>query len=118
METWSLTGKSGGWERNEATTFVSTADVNVGGNSVPAGSYTLFAIPAQNSWTLIISKKTGEWGIPYPGEGDDFARIPMKVSKLSTAVENFTIGFDTAGSGCTMHADWENTRASIEISGK
>src|SRR5260370_32987523 len=51
---------------NEATTFVSTADLMVGGSHVPAGSYTIFAIATQDKWTRIISKKTGEWGIPYP----------------------------------------------------
>src|SRR5262245_65536870 len=52
---------------NEATTFVTAADVMVGGKHVPAGSYTLFTIPSQDKWTLIISKRTGEWGVPYPG---------------------------------------------------
>src|SRR5215470_8945597 len=45
---------------NEATTFVTTADLMVGASHVPAGSYTLFAIPNKDKWTLIISKKTGE----------------------------------------------------------
>src|SRR6202048_2407060 len=45
---------------NEATTFVTTSDITVGGKAVPAGKYTIFAIPAEDKWTLIISKKTGE----------------------------------------------------------
>src|SRR5262245_33590175 len=45
----------------EATTFVTTADLMVGSHHVPAGNYTLFTIPGQDKWTLIISKKTGEW---------------------------------------------------------
>ena len=100
---------------NDATTFVIDANMNVGGKSVPAGSYTLFAIPKPDSWTLIVSKETGEWGIPYPGQESDFARIPMKVSKLPSPVENFTIAFDHAGGACTMHLDWETTRAAVEI---
>src|SRR5216684_4473407 len=52
---------------NEATTFVTTADVMVGGTHVPAGSYTVFTIPNKDKWTLVISKKTGEWGTAYPG---------------------------------------------------
>src|SRR5712692_3429277 len=101
---------------NEATTFVSTADLMVGGSHVPTGSYTIFTIPNQDKWTLIISKKTGEWGIPYPGADSDLVRVDMKVSKLPSAVENFTIGFDKAGGGCTLRMDWETTRASVEIS--
>ena len=103
---------------NKATTFVTTADLKVGGKDVPAGSYTIFALPTQDKWTLIISKKTGEWGIPYPGADSDFARIDMKPSSLSSPVENFTIAFDKAGSGCTLRMEWENTRASVEITTK
>jgi Protein of unknown function (DUF2911) len=101
---------------NEATTFVTTADLMVGGEHVPAGSYTLFTLPEKDKWTLIISKKTGEWGIPYPGEKEDFLRVGMKVSALPADVEDFTISFDKKGSGCTLRLDWEKTRASIEIS--
>ncbi|HEY1463708.1 MAG TPA: DUF2911 domain-containing protein [Terriglobales bacterium] len=100
---------------NEATTFVADTDVMVGDKQVPAGSYTLFAVPMQDKWTLIISKKTGEWGIPYPGEGEDFARTDMKSSSTSSPVENFTISFDQSSGSCTMHMSWENTDASIAV---
>jgi hypothetical protein len=103
---------------NDATTFVIDANMNVGGKTVPAGSYTLFALPKPDSWLLIISKQTGEWGVPYPGEESDFARIPMKVSKLPSPVEDFTISFDHSGGACTMHLAWETTRASVDISEK
>jgi hypothetical protein len=100
---------------NEATTFVTTADLAVDGKTVPAGSYTIFTIPNPDKWTLIISKKTGEWGVPYPGEANDFARLDMTASKLPSPSENFVIAFDSAGGTCTMHLDWETTRASITI---
>jgi hypothetical protein len=100
---------------NEATTFTTSSDVTVGGKTTPAGSYTLFTLPNPDRWQLIVSKQTGEWGIPYPGEQYDFARVPMKLSKLSAPLENFTISFDAAGTTCTMKLDWELTRASIDI---
>lgn len=100
---------------NEATTFVTTADLMMGGSHVPAGSYTLFVIPNQDKWTLIISKKTGEWGIPYPGKEQDLARVDMKVTKLAAAAENFTIAFDKTANGCTLRMEWETTGASVEI---
>src|SRR5712664_3975712 len=78
---------------NEATTFVTTADLTVGGRNVPAGSYTIFTIPDKDKWTLVISKKTGEWGIPYPGEKYDFARVDMKAAS-GPPLENFAIAFD------------------------
>lgn len=103
---------------DEATMFVTNGDVVVGGKNVPAGRYTLFTLPAPAKWSLIVSKKIGEWGIPYPGEKFDFARMEMKVSKLPAPLENFTISFDPAGTTCTMKLDWETTRASIDITEK
>ena len=100
---------------NEATTFVTSGDVMVGGTHVPAGSYTLFTVPNKDKWALVISKKTGEWGTPYPGADSDFARVDMKASATSAPVENFTIAFDKSGGGCTLRMEWENTRASVDI---
>ena len=103
---------------NEATTFVTDTNLTVGGKDVPAGSYTIFTVPDQDKWVLVISKKTGEWGTPDPGEGDDLARVDMKVSQLPSAVENFTISYDQTGGNCTMNLDWEKTRASVELAEK
>lgn len=100
---------------NEATTFVVSGNVEVGGKSVPAGDYTIFTVPNADKWTLIINKKTGEWGIPYKYESDELGRVDMKVSKLPSTVEDFTISYAKSGSGCTMNLDWETTRASVEI---
>ncbi len=100
---------------NEATTFVTTANLSLGGKDVPAGSYTIFVMPNPDKWTLIVNKKTGEWGIPYKYEGDELARIDMKVAKTPAPAENFTIAFDQAGGKCTLRMEWENTRASVDI---
>jgi hypothetical protein len=100
---------------NEATTFVTTTDVMVGGTHVPAGSYTIFTIPNKDKWTLVISKKIGEWGTDYPGPENDLARIDMKASALPAAAENFTIAFDKTGGGCLLRMDWETTRATVDI---
>jgi hypothetical protein len=101
---------------NEATTFVTTADLMVGGKHVPAGSYTLFTVPDKDKWVLIVSKKTGEWGIPYPGADSDLVRADMTAAATSALVENFTINFDKGAKGCTLRLEWENTRATVDIS--
>ena len=99
---------------NEATTFVTTSDVMVGGTHVPAGSYTIFTVPNKDKWTLVISKKTGEWGTDYPGEKEDLARIDMKAG-TGPATENFTISFDKGAKGCTLKLAWDTTTASVDI---
>jgi hypothetical protein len=103
---------------DEATSFVTNVDLVAAGKNIPAGRYTLFTLPTPSKWTLIVSKQIGEWGIPYPGERYDFTRAEMKVSKLPSPLENFTISFDSAGTTCTMKLDWETTRASIEMTEK
>jgi hypothetical protein len=103
---------------NEATTFVTNTDLDVGGKTVPAGSYTIFTVPNPDKWTLIVNKKTGEWGIPYKYQSDELGRANMKVSNLPSPSENFTISYDKAGNGCTMNIDWATTRASVEITAK
>ncbi|HWY55048.1 MAG TPA: DUF2911 domain-containing protein [Terriglobales bacterium] len=103
---------------NDATTFVTDANVTVGGKDVPSGHYTIFTIPNADKWTLIINKKTGEWGIPYKYEADELARVDMKVSPTPSPVENFTIAFDQKGNSCTLSISWENSQASVDISEK
>lgn len=101
---------------NEATAFVPNTNLDVAGTKVPAGSYTLFTVPSQKQWTLIVSRKTGEWGIPYPGLSEDLARVPMRSEELSNPVEQFTISFErTAPEVCTLRMDWETTRAEVSI---
>ncbi len=105
---------------NEATTLVTDADLTIGGKDVPAGSYTIFTVPAENSWTLIVNKKTGEWGIPYKPEYQalEVARVDMKVSQLPAPVEDFMIAYVSSATGCTLQMDWETTRASVDMAEK
>jgi hypothetical protein len=100
---------------NEATTFVVDTDVKIGSTVVPKGNYTLYTVPSENDWQLVISKKTGQWGIPYPGKEFDLVRIPMKRSALDAPVEQFTITLSRKSDSCTLNIDWETTRASAEI---
>jgi hypothetical protein len=103
---------------NEATSFVTQSNLLVGGTAVPAGSYTLFILPQENGpWKLIVSKKTGEWGIPYPGEQFELARINMKTARTPATVQDFTISFDKHGPNAgAIKFDWENTSASVDFS--
>ena len=103
---------------NDATTFVTTTNLTVEGKEIPAGSYTIFTIPAQDKWTLIINKKTGEWGIPYKYQSDELVRVSMQASSTSGPVENFTISFGQNGGSCALQMSWENTQASVTFSEK
>ena len=100
---------------NEATHFRTDRDLTIGSIRVPRGTYTLWTIPARDAWTLIINRQTGQWGTDYD-KTKDVGRTPMKVSTLTTPVEQFTIAIEPArdGSGLlTMR--WDTTQASIPI---
>lgn len=96
---------------DEATTFKTDKALKFGSVAVPAGTYTLYTIPSGGTWQLIISKKTGQWGIPYP-KGEDLGRTPMTMSKPPAAAEQLTISIEDSSAGGTLHIDWGNTRAS------
>jgi hypothetical protein len=83
-----------------------------GADEAPAGTYTLYTIPTGGTWQLIVSKKTGQWGIPYP-KGEDLGRVPMTVGKAPSAAEQLTITLQDTQTGGTLHIDWGTTRASI-----
>ena len=47
---------------DEATTITFNSDVKFGGKGIKAGTYTLFAIPNENAWTIILNSQLGQWG--------------------------------------------------------
>jgi len=103
---------------NSATSLKTDVALSIGGASVPAGSYTLYALPGMNSWKLIINKQTGQWGTEYD-QGQDLARVDMKVTQRPSGLELFTISFDkTSGSSATLKLEWENTIATVEVKEK
>jgi hypothetical protein len=57
---------------------------------VPAGTCTLYTIPNEKDWTLIINKQTGQWGTKYD-ETQDLGRVTMTVRPVKDTVETFAI---------------------------
>jgi hypothetical protein len=100
---------------NAATTLVTPRDLRVGGTNVLAGTYTLYTLPGESAWQLIINKQTGQWGTEYD-QAQDLARIPMQVGRTPAPVEQFTIALEPGGGNVVNLAlMWENTRASVSM---
>ena len=97
---------------DEATTLKTDKAIKFGTLVVPAGTYTLYTIPTGGTWHLIVSKKTGQWGIPYP-KGEDLGRVPMQAGAAPSPAEQLTITVQDTPAGGTLHIDWGTTRASI-----
>ncbi|HEV7672899.1 MAG TPA: DUF2911 domain-containing protein [Candidatus Angelobacter sp.] len=100
---------------DEATTLTTETDLNVGGVKVPAGKYTLYTLPSEGTWKLIINKQTGQWGTRYD-ESQDLGRVDMEESALPQSVEQFTISFSADKEGTAeLNMDWGNTRVSVPL---
>ena len=99
---------------NAATALHTDADLDIGSLHVPAGDYTLFVdVSNPDQWTLIVSKKTGEWGLAYDDTAD-LGRVKMSMSKPAAPVETFKI---TLSSG-KLEMQWENHIASVAFHAK
>jgi len=100
---------------NEATALTTEADLSIGGANVPAGKYTLYTLPSEGAWKLIINKQTGQWGTIYK-EDQDLARVDMEKSKLSEPVEQFTISFkQKSADAADLVLQWETTQLSVPV---
>jgi DUF2911 family protein len=97
---------------DEATTLTTDKPLKFGTVAVPAGTYTLYTLPGEKQWQLIVSKKTGQWGIPYPA-GQDLGRAPMTVGTAKAAAEKLTIALDDTAAGGTLRVEWGTTSASV-----
>jgi len=96
-----------------ATILTTEADLEVDGAVVPRGVYSLYSLPSENRWKLIINKQTGQWGTTYLPELD-LARLDLNIKKLKTPVEECTMKLEknSTGSG-TLKIEWENTSLSV-----
>ena len=100
---------------NEATGLVTDTDLMVGGTRVPAGKYTIYTLPGENNWQLIINKQTGQWGTEY-NQAQDLARIPMNVEPLNSPVEQMTFSFEKTGpDSANLVLEWEKTKLIVPL---
>jgi hypothetical protein len=97
---------------NKATHLVTDKSLMFGALMVPPGTYTLYTVPDQTSWKLIINKQTGQWGTSYSAD-QDLGRVEMTVASLPAVVEQFTIKIVPQGNGGTLRFEWERTAATV-----
>ncbi len=96
-----------------ATTLTTEADLEMDGAVVPRGSYTLYTLPAEERWKLIINKQTGQWGTVYHPQSD-LARIDLRVKTLKTPVEDLAFKLENnGGESGTLRIEWEQTSLSV-----
>ena len=102
---------------NEAAEITFYKDVIFGDKEVKAGTYTMFTIPSDGDWTIILSNHKNIWGSYFYKEEQDVARVTGTVSKSEKLVETFSIVFDGEADAGEMHLGWGNTIVSVPVKG-
>ncbi len=97
---------------NEAVEITFYKDVVFGGKEVKAGTYSLFTIPNEKEWTVILNSARNVWGSYYYEQDKDVVRVSGKVSTSETNIEAFSMLFDE---DMTLKMGWANTVVSVSI---
>ena len=97
---------------NEATEIHFFQDMNFGGKMVKAGRYSLFTIPGDNEWTIILNNDLDVWGAFSYNEANDVLRVTAPVSSADESIEAFAITSDANN----MYLGWGTTRVTIPVS--
>jgi hypothetical protein len=101
---------------DDATTITVEGDTMLGSLHVPAGTYSLFTIPGEKEWTLILNKTAKQWGAYNYDEKQDLGRAKMTAKKLASPIEQLTIAVvPGSGSNATLKISWSDAEASIPV---
>ena len=99
---------------NEATEITFAKNATFGGQQVKAGTYTLFTIPNENEWEIILNPELKQWGAyGYDKIKDkDLPHVKVPVKKLDQPVEKLTLRFDDNNS---LLIEWDQTQVAVPI---
>lgn len=103
---------------NEATTFETSKDLVIEGQTLNAGKYSLWTIPRENTWTVIFNSEHGQWGLNAKGEPNrnpelDVLKIDVQAVQQEQVFEQFTIAFGKTGEEAEMVLIWDKTLVSV-----
>lgn len=102
---------------NEAAEITFYKDAVFGGKEVKAGTYTLFTIPGEKEWTVILSTAKNVWGSYFYKDSEDVVRVKGTVSKTSNPIEAFSIVFEGEDDTFSMYLGWGDTIVTVPIKG-
>lgn len=99
---------------DSATTITFEKDADFGGKPVSKGTYTLFVIPNQDHWTIILNSQLGQWGaFDYDKYKDkDVVQVDVPVKKADPVVEQLTISLPPGD----VNIAWDNVQVDIPVS--
>jgi hypothetical protein len=95
---------------NDAAHIATDKTLDIGGLTVPPGTYTLFLLPTADEWTLVVNKQTGMSGLDY-NAANDVGRVKLTKETIAQPAESFTIELN----GNNLSFVWDRTRATVPI---
>lgn len=93
---------------NEATELTLYNDMLVGGQLVKAGTYSMYTIPEQNEWTVILNKSTNIWGAYDYHVEKDQVRIKVPVRQSDVEIEALSMAFAESPEGALLQIGWDD----------
>lgn len=115
MEELAPTGKVWRTGANEAPEITFYKDVKFGGKDIKAGTYSLFTIPGESEWTVILNKNLNQWGSYFYDEASDVARVTVPNGSDAASLEEFSIAFKDVDGGVHLVMGWDKTRVAVPI---
>jgi hypothetical protein len=100
---------------NEATEIEFFKDASIGGKKVPKGRYTIYAIPTETEWTIILNKDTDIWGAFVYDEKKDLLRTTVPVQNQDISVDAFSMSFTKTDTGANLVIAWEKVSVNLPI---
>lgn len=101
---------------NESTEITFFTDVTIGGTSVKAGRYTLYAIPNESDWEIFVSSDLDGWGhYGFKQAESTVASLKVPTEKTADTVEALGILFEASDNGANMIIGWDDTMVKIPI---
>lgn len=105
---------------NEPTTVHLAGSAEIAGIPVEAGSYSLYTIPGEAEWTIIVNRSITQWGheSSYSAEveAQEVGRATVPSERLEAPIETFTIRSEpVAGRAGELVLEWATTRVRIPI---
>ena len=103
---------------NEATTLTVSVPVLFGEIRLPPGSYSLYAVPEQREWRVIVNRLARRWGIPISDtvQAQDIGAATVAVEAVSPPVEEFRMQFERDGRDAVdLVIEWDRTRVRVPI---
>ena len=103
---------------NEPTTLHLPFPAAIGSVEVGPGSYSLYAIPGNRSWIIVVNGNTNRWGVPINPDvrRADIGSFTVEATRLDEPVETLTFRFEGAGDTGALVYEWESFTFRIPIS--